>query len=79
MEFFELMAAMRAKAPVMTKIIQPSFTAVIVGTVEGIAYRRNRDDEICTQVEIKERKTNSVTVVSSDAVEPLWERAEAHG
>ena len=79
MDFFELRAAMRAKAPVVTRIIQPTYTTAVVGRVVGISHRMDQNDEEVEQVEILQRGTNSVVVVTADKVEKLWEGAVISG
>lgn len=79
MDFFELKAAMKAKAPVMTKIVQPSFTTVVVGRVVGVGYRLDENEEEIGQAEIRERGKNSIVTVPIDSVERLWEVATKNG
>ncbi len=79
MDFFELKAAMRAKEPVMTKVIQPSHTTVIVGRVVGIVHRLDQDGQEIVQVEIKERGKNSISIADADKVDRVWEGALVGG
>ncbi len=79
MEYFELLGAMKAKAPVVTRMVEPTYTTVVVGCVVGVTHRLDPDDREIIQVEIKERKTNSVIVAPPEKVEPLWEVAKEHG
>ncbi len=73
MEFFELLAAMKARAPVMTRIKEPSYEVLIVGTVAGVGYRFDKDSKVVAQAEIKDRSSNSITVVACENVEKLWQ------
>ena len=73
MDYFELLGAMQAQAKVVTKIVQPSYTTVLVGTVVGVCHRRGKDGKIKDQVEIVGANKNSITIVPFDAVEPLFE------
>ena len=73
MTYFELIAAMNAKAPVIVRIHSPSYSTVIVGKVVGVAQRIDDSGKPLEQADIKERGTNSITIASFDAVEPLYE------
>ena len=79
MDFFELKAAMHAKEPVMTKRITPSKTTLVVGRVVGVTHRLDRDEREIVQVELLERGRNSITIVSADKVERVWEGAPIGG
>ncbi len=73
MNYFELLSAMQARVKVVTKIVQPSYTTVIVGTVVGVCHRRDKSGKIRDQAEIVGNNKNSIIIVPFEAVEPLYE------